>query len=620
MSASQPQTSQILSGYQILPSRPDRAHAQPRLPLNQLAAQPSADNGRLPGDLLPLAHADDGASKESIMLRGTHQSELGRGLKDHAYDRLYQQIARGFRYTHFRANANTSELIEVAASLQAAVEILCEKGILVPEDLERRKGTMAERLAERFSQRGMGVSYQPSEHDKYQLENEVVIDCDKRVHLCQAACCKLRFALARQDVEEGLIKWDFANPYIIAQGPDHYCQHLNRQQLNCSVHAHRPMVCRSYDCRQDKRIWLDFEQRIINPRINEAHWPQSLSEPSGDAAGPSASQPLIPGMESSADAPVQQPGQDGLYSMLNRTIQRLTSRPLVYRFGAWIVVSYGVLLSLGFGLGMLYWLYLIGYRFQHTPPSGLMMIGLVIAAFTGSKLLFGLERMIASWLHQSAIRTRGHTMYGGILGSLIFGGYLFSTDLANLLLLLDCAAPAIALGYVCGKMGCLSFGCCVGRPTGARLAVRYTAEISKAVSFYDLRGVPLIPIQLYETLLGIGLFVLLSLQPTTAFGTGQVMGWFLCVFSLGRMILLRFRFRIANEVADPLITDLLNLSFAALGTILLSKAFLFPVNPMATGRVPAEPASLFWSLVVSMLAALLVLYLFGVYRVEAGKP
>jgi hypothetical protein len=86
------------------------------------------------------------------------------------------------------------------------------------------------------------------------------------------------------------------------------------------------------------------------------------------------------------------------------------------------------------------------------------------------------------------------------------------------------------------------------------------------------------------------------------------------------MILLRFRYRIANEVADPLITDLLNLSFVALSTILLSKALFFPVNPMAAERVPAEPVSFFWSIVVSTLAALLVLYLFGIYRVEAEKP
>jgi prolipoprotein diacylglyceryltransferase/Fe-S-cluster containining protein len=617
MSESQPQTGQILNGYQIHPVRPDRAHAQPRLPLNRPPAPPSADNGILPCDLPPMVHADNGASNEQIMLRATHESELEPGLKDHAYDQLHQAIARGFRYTHFRANANTSELIEVAASLQAAVEILHENGLLTPEDLERRKRTIAERLAERFSQRGMGVSYQPSEHDKYQLENEVVIDCDNRLHLCQAACCKLRFALSRQDVEEGLIKWDFANPYVIAQGPDHYCQHLNRQQLNCSVHAHRPMVCRSYDCRQDNRIWLDFEKRIINPRIYEANWPQSLSESSGDAAVGSSSQSFTPGTESSTDEPSQAPS--GLYGMLNRTIQHLASRPVVYRFGARIVVSYGVFLSLGFGLGILYWLYLIGYRFQHTPPSGLMIIGLVIAAYTGSKLLFGLERGLASWLNQAAICRRGNTFYGGIVAGLIYGVFVFIRDPASLLLFMDCAAPAIALGYGVGKLGCLSYGCCIGRPADSRLTVRYTAEISKAVGYYALKGVSLIPVQLYETVLGLGLCVLLSLLPVTAYGTGQILGWFLVGLSLGRMILLRLRYRFPDEHASPLLTDVLNLILAGLGALLLSKTLFHLLSPISYDRVPVEPASFFWSLLISTTAAVLVLYLFGVHRVEEAQ-
>jgi hypothetical protein len=30
----------------------------------------------------------------------------------------------------------------------------------------------------------------------------------------------------------------------------------------CTVHAHRPRVCRKYDCRDDKRIWLDYARRI----------------------------------------------------------------------------------------------------------------------------------------------------------------------------------------------------------------------------------------------------------------------------------------------------------------------------------------------------------------------
>ena len=34
---------------------------------------------------------------------------------------------------------------------------------------------------------------------------------------------------------------------------------------HCQVHAYRPYVCRAYDCRNDKRIWLDFDQMIPAP-------------------------------------------------------------------------------------------------------------------------------------------------------------------------------------------------------------------------------------------------------------------------------------------------------------------------------------------------------------------
>jgi hypothetical protein len=29
------------------------------------------------------------------------------------------------------------------------------------------------------------------------------------------------------------------------------------------VHGQRPEACRVYDCRNDKRIWKDFEKRIL---------------------------------------------------------------------------------------------------------------------------------------------------------------------------------------------------------------------------------------------------------------------------------------------------------------------------------------------------------------------
>jgi Fe-S-cluster containining protein len=45
------------------------------------------------------------------------------------------------------------------------------------------------------------------------------------------------------------------------------CHHLDRKCMRCSVHQNRPVPCRAYDCRQDKRIWSNFEERIVSPDL-----------------------------------------------------------------------------------------------------------------------------------------------------------------------------------------------------------------------------------------------------------------------------------------------------------------------------------------------------------------
>lgn len=187
------------------------------------------------------------------------------------------EIAGGLRYSHFRANANTGKILEVASFLYAAIDILSRNGLLNLEELDERKKAVAARQVKQFSDRGMGVVYQKPEYNKFTFEGEARIDCENRVHLCRAACCKLRFALSKQDVEEGIVRWDFSAPYLIARGPDGYCQHLDREATCCTIHSHRPVPCRAFDCRKDTRIWLDFEKKTINPEINKADWPACIT-------------------------------------------------------------------------------------------------------------------------------------------------------------------------------------------------------------------------------------------------------------------------------------------------------------------------------------------------------
>src|SRR5262249_48952941 len=108
------------------------------------------------------------------------------------------------------------------------------------------------------------------EPDKYATDGQgVEIDCESRLHLCRAACCRLRFPLTWQDIHEGVVQWEPDQPYLNRQREDGWCFHCSADG-RCGVYEQRPAVCRRYDCRQDRRIWLDFEHRVVNPDLEAA--------------------------------------------------------------------------------------------------------------------------------------------------------------------------------------------------------------------------------------------------------------------------------------------------------------------------------------------------------------
>lgn len=189
---------------------------------------------------------------------------------------LRQEVAEGLLYAHSRLNANTSKTLEVASFLYALVELLDEKGLTAIEELDERKRVVGERLMEQFRQNGSGVVLQDPEYDKYTFQDGAEIDCASRVHLCHAACCRLPFALSKQDIREGIVHWDLGQPYLIAHNGNGTCCHLDCDALACTVWEHRPVPCRGFDCRQDERVWLDFESMVVNPDIGREDWPQCL--------------------------------------------------------------------------------------------------------------------------------------------------------------------------------------------------------------------------------------------------------------------------------------------------------------------------------------------------------
>lgn len=173
-----------------------------------------------------------------------------------------EDIENALRFLHLVDMETKARVAELSATLHAVMETLVGAGQLPLETYEKRKRLTMVRENERAGgEAGVMVANIP---DKYALSELPQIDCASRLHLCKARCCSFTFPLSVQDLDERVVRWSYGAPYKIAQRPDGYCVH-NEPGGKCGVYTNRPGVCRTYDCRRDARVWIDFEKRIPAP-------------------------------------------------------------------------------------------------------------------------------------------------------------------------------------------------------------------------------------------------------------------------------------------------------------------------------------------------------------------
>ncbi len=406
-----------------------------------------------------------------------------------------QELGQALVYGYDRANANTREVHRANSTAGALAELLLEQGVLDRETLAERLAAIGANLERDYTQQGMGVALQETDRSKYEEPEAPAIDCESRWHLCKGSCCKLSFALSQEDVEEGVVRWNLRRPYVIAHGENGRCAHQEAGTCRCSIYDNRPKVCRGYDCRKDKRIWLDFEGRVPNPKLEDPDWPSSVAEE--PEAPPVEGQPpddleLPPIDESTPWRPVEldpAAGNDHTIATharhaANRWFDRVV-RPRLTVFGR-SRRSFKVWGYSGLASAILLGIFLVaiqdlsfGILAVLTATSCATFLALAMA----TKIVTGEEKLIY-YHHEVAI--------------LLAAGVVLRILGQPVLPYLELTLLAVGMFLAWGRVGCLMVGCCHGRPHS--WGVRYGPEHADDGFASHLTGVRLFPIQLVESI------------------------------------------------------------------------------------------------------------------------
>ncbi|MEO8108814.1 MAG: YkgJ family cysteine cluster protein [Ginsengibacter sp.] len=185
------------------------------------------------------------------------------------YNELERQTEKASLFTHTVLTEQIIRQNESDAFLYGLIDYLEEKGIVVPEELQKKISSVREEVLAKKEFASLGIAIRvDSEEDKHTF---VPVNCEERMHVCHAICCKLSFALSIAEIEAGKLKWELGRPYHIRHQTNGYCCHSNDENRSCSVYKNRPSVCSKYSCAKDTRIWSDFDKMILNQEWIDAN-------------------------------------------------------------------------------------------------------------------------------------------------------------------------------------------------------------------------------------------------------------------------------------------------------------------------------------------------------------
>jgi phosphatidylglycerol---prolipoprotein diacylglyceryl transferase len=217
--------------------------------------------------------------------------------------------------------------------------------------------------------------------------------------------------------------------------------------------------------------------------------------------------------------------------------------PILVKLGPVTVHSYGFFMAVGVAAAL--W-----FLFRQAKRQGLDAPQLLDAAFfiiivslVGAKLILFIGDI--SYYVQNPkqlfwIARSGGVFQGGLAFGIVFALWYFRRKKIPTWKVADIAAPAVALGHGFGRIGCFLAGCCYGRECTVPWGTTFHDTYAHDLTGLPL-GVPLHPVQIYESVLNFLNFVFLAVLLRRKTFDGQVFPAYVMSYSVIRYITEFFR-------------------------------------------------------------------------------
>lgn len=219
--------------------------------------------------------------------------------------------------------------------------------------------------------------------------------------------------------------------------------------------------------------------------------------------------------------------------------------PVLLKIGSFEITTFGLMMFLAFIIGG--WVMTRQYRRYGLTDdlASSVVMAAAIGGIVGAKIYYAI--LFRDW-HLLFDRA-GLVWYGGLIGGAIACSWVILHNRVDYWTAADATAPALAIGYGLGRIGCFLVGDDYGAPTSSWVGIAFpkgspptTAEALRQFGVHVDPSIPpdqvlrVHPTQLYESASAFVMFAILMWYSRRPHLRGRVFGLFLILMGIERFL------------------------------------------------------------------------------------